>query len=69
MHHKTAIAVAVAVAMLAGAPAWAQSDGGLQTVVVTSQKRKEDIRQVPLSVSVMTGDALAESHKIGRAHV
>ena len=62
MHHKTAIAVAVAVAMLAGAPAWAQSDGGLQTVVVTSQKRKEDIRQVPLSVSVMTGDALAESH-------
>ena len=30
----------------------------LDQVVVTSQKRKEDIRKVPLSVSVMSGDAM-----------
>ena len=44
------------------AQASAQPSGEIQTVVVTSQKRKEDIRQVPLSVSVLSGEALAESH-------
>ncbi|HJV96849.1 MAG TPA: hypothetical protein VJ608_12465, partial [Albitalea sp.] len=34
----------------------------LDQVVVTSQKRKEDVRKVPLSVSVVSGDAMQENH-------
>ncbi len=44
------------------AAAQANTEAATQTVVVTSQKRREDIRQVPLSVSVMSGEALAQSH-------
>jgi outer membrane receptor protein involved in Fe transport len=61
---KTALATAVT-ALLAPAPfAWAQNAGNaeLQTITITSQKRKEDIREVPLSVSVMSGDAMQDGH-------
>ncbi|TMH31017.1 MAG: TonB-dependent receptor [Betaproteobacteria bacterium] len=34
----------------------------LEQVVVTSQKRREDVRKVPLSVSVLSGDTLQENH-------
>ena len=34
----------------------------LEQVVVTSQKRREDVRKVPLSVSVISGDAIQENH-------
>ena len=34
----------------------------LEAVTITAQKRKEDVRKVPLSVSVVTGDALQEGH-------
>jgi iron complex outermembrane receptor protein len=34
----------------------------LETVVVTSQKRREDVQKVPLSVSVLGGDAIKENH-------
>lgn len=56
-------AVAAAVAFLAGSgAAWAQSapQGGVQTITITSQKRKEDIREVPLSVSVIGGDDMKD---------
>ncbi len=56
---------AAALACLASAmpaPALAQAADEIQTVVVTSQKRKEDIRQVPLSISVLSGQALADNH-------
>ena len=55
------IAVSAALASLASPVAWAQSDGATQTVIVTSQKRKEDIRKVPLSVSVLSGEALKDN--------
>ena len=62
------LAVAAAVLLtcaLTGAmpsAAWAQAgDAATQTVIVTSQKRKEDIRQVPLSVSVLSGEALKDN--------
>ena len=58
---QTAVATAVAVFLGCGSAAWAQSNDG-QTVTITSQKRKEDIRKVPLSVSVITGDAMEDSH-------
>jgi outer membrane receptor protein involved in Fe transport len=47
------------------APAGAASAPGtvtLDQVMVTSQKRKEDVRKVPLSISVLSGDALQENH-------
>jgi len=34
----------------------------LDTVVVTSQKRREDVKKVPLSVSVLSGDEVHENH-------
>ena len=69
-------AVLSGLACLAAAPSYAQqaapapSDAAsapakpvmLDQVVVTSQKRKEDVRKVPLSVSVISGDALQENH-------
>jgi outer membrane receptor protein involved in Fe transport len=36
----------------------------LEQVVVTSQKRKEDVRKVPLSVSVLSGDTM-QAHQVG----
>ena len=54
--------IAAALATLAADAAFAQAaSDGTQQVIVTSQKRKEDIRQVPLSVSVMSGDALKDN--------
>lgn len=63
------------VACLAAAPAFGQAAATpadaasapssavmLDQVLVTSQKRKEDVRKVPLSVSVISGDALQENH-------
>jgi len=41
----------------AGAPEAAPA-GGLQQVVVTAQKRKEDVKDVPISISVIGGDDL-----------
>ena len=36
--------------------------GTLEEVVITAQKRKEDVRKVPLSVSVVSGEALQDNH-------
>ena len=36
--------------------------GTLETVTVTSQKRKENVQQVPLSISVISGAQLQENH-------
>jgi iron complex outermembrane recepter protein len=34
----------------------------LEQVTITAQKRKEDVQKVPLSVSVVSGEALADGH-------
>ena len=34
----------------------------LNQVVITAQKRKEDVRKVPLSVSVVSGEAMQDNH-------
>jgi len=52
-------------AQQAPAPAEAASApkaGTLEEVVITAQKRKEDVRKVPLSVSVVSGEALQDNH-------
>lgn len=58
----TAVAVAAALCCVPAAQAQTAADAGLQTVTVTAQKRKEDIRQVPLSVSVVSGENLQDNH-------
>jgi iron complex outermembrane receptor protein len=61
----SAIAWPAAQAQTAAAPAEAASAPKavtLDQVMVTSQKRKEDIRKVPLSISVLSGETLQESH-------
>ena len=51
----TALAQAAAVA---ASPAASTPSGEIAQVVITAQKRKEDIRDVPISVSVMSGEQL-----------
>jgi outer membrane receptor protein involved in Fe transport len=63
----TAVAIAAAAGAHAdtGDPApgdAAGAAGELQEIVVTSQKRREDIKDIPISVSAISGTALAEHH-------
>lgn len=48
--------------MLAGVPAHAQQSGGLEEVVVTSQKRSEDLQKVPMQVQALTSQKLSDLH-------
>ena len=46
----------------------------LNDIIVTAQKREQTLQDVPVAVSVLGADALADAHindiqKIGRAHV
>ena len=57
--------ILLASTMLAGIPAaaLAQPDtGGLETVVVTAQKRSEDLQKVPMNVTAITTESLAQLH-------
>lgn len=62
----SALALAAASATVPG-QAWAQDaaaeeadTGGLNVIVVTAQKRTEDLQDVPVSLQVLGGEALAE---------
>ncbi len=61
----TAGSAVEALAQQAPAPADAASapkTTTLDAVLITAQKRKEDVRKVPLSVSVVSGDAIQDQH-------
>src|SRR3546814_18686604 len=68
----TAISFALAAAVWA-APAAAQDapvgpaveDSGLSDIVVTAQRREESLQDVPVSVSVLSGDTLGASTSTG----
>ena len=53
--------------LLATSAAWAQNadaesdDGGLQEIVVTAQKRAENLQEVPIAVTAVGGEAIAAS--------
>lgn len=55
------LAALAATALLAG-PALAQqaevADNGLEEIVVTAEKREENLQNVPIAVTAMTGDTL-----------
>jgi iron complex outermembrane receptor protein len=51
----------------AATPAWSQDavqseedEGGIQEIIVTAQKRTENVQNVPIAISAFAGDALAE---------
>lgn len=48
--------------MLAGLPAHAQGAGGLEEVVVTAEKRSEDLQKVPMQVQAITAQKLQDLH-------
>jgi iron complex outermembrane recepter protein len=62
---RVALTSSIAFCVLAGTPApvFAQSDNdavGLEEIVVTARKREESLLEVPLAITAVTGDALAE---------
>ncbi len=61
---------AAALGALFPASAWAdqaEAGGGIETVVVTAQKRAEDIRNVPIAITAVSGDTLRD-HDIVNFH-
>lgn len=54
-----------ALAAVLTSPTWAAEP--VDTVVVTASKRKEDVRTVPLAVSVLGGEALEDQHIVDLA--
>jgi outer membrane receptor protein involved in Fe transport len=54
----------LAVATLATAPlgALAQTAGGLEEIVVTAQRREQNLQEVPISVSAFSAQALEKSN-------
>jgi outer membrane receptor protein involved in Fe transport len=47
----------LALALLAG---WAQAQEGLEEIVVTAQQREQTLRDVPISIEVVTGEVILE---------
>jgi outer membrane receptor protein involved in Fe transport len=56
--HRGAALTALALAVGAAAPAFAQEAVTLDDVIVTAQKRSENIQEVPVSVATMGGEKL-----------
>jgi iron complex outermembrane recepter protein len=57
---RRAVAVVLAAAVAAPA-AWGQAGPQLEEIIVTAQKREETLREVPISVSATTGEAMADA--------
>jgi len=57
---RRAVAVVLATAVAAPA-AWGQAGPQLEEIIVTAQKREETLREVPISVSATTGEAMADA--------
>ncbi|MDX2145502.1 MAG: TonB-dependent receptor [Rhodospirillaceae bacterium] len=65
-HHRRALASATSlIALLSGlapaAPAFAQGTNVLEEIVVTSQRREEKLTDVPIAVTVLSGDQIDAS--------
>jgi iron complex outermembrane receptor protein len=59
----TSLSAGVALCALAAAPAFAQEaeadDGGIQEIIVTAQKRAENVQTVPISITAFTAESLS----------
>ncbi len=60
--HTSAATATLAIAFTVATPAFAQDevaeDTGLQEIVVTAQRREENLQDIPISVDVVSGDKL-----------
>jgi iron complex outermembrane receptor protein len=54
--------VADAAAADASADDAADADGGLREIIVTAQKREENLQDTPIAISVMTGEGIENRH-------
>lgn len=64
VHHKGA-SIALGVMTMMATPAWAQDkagapDDGLKEIIVTAERRTENIQNVPIAATALTGDELTE---------
>src|SRR5690606_32019939 len=57
-----AVTLAAGVAAPAGAQAGAHSAGGSSDSIVTATKRAENVRNIPIPISAVTGEQLAKSN-------
>lgn len=62
---KSVFAIFATTALVAPSAAWAQDaaeedQGGLKEIVVTAQKREEGLSRVPISISAVAGETIAE---------
>lgn len=46
-----------------------QQEGGLETIIVTAERRAVDQQEIPLAITAVTGDALTEQHATNIAQV
>ncbi|GAA6153061.1 TonB-dependent receptor [Pseudoteredinibacter isoporae] len=54
------LSVAVAFSAVTATPMWVQASSLLEEVVVTAQKREQNLQDVPISISAFSGDSLKE---------
>ena len=62
---KSVLGMMATTMLVAPTAAWAQDaateeEGGLEEIVVTAQKREEGLSRVPISISAVAGEAIAE---------
>ena len=55
-------AAAGAAAVAEAADAVAEGEGGLTEIIVTAQKREENLQKTPIAISVLTGQGLEDRH-------
>lgn len=58
---RRSLALAISAAVLASTPVTLLADGALEEVVVTAQKRTQNLQDVPVAVTAFTGEMLRES--------
>ncbi|MCB1687520.1 MAG: TonB-dependent receptor [Halioglobus sp.] len=58
---RNSLAIAIGAAVLAGTPTTLLAEGALEEVVVTAQKRSQNLQDVPVAVTAFTGEMIRES--------
>jgi len=59
--HRNTLALALGATVLSGTSSLSLADGVLEEVVVTAQKRTQNLQDVPVAVTAFTGEMLRES--------
>jgi iron complex outermembrane recepter protein len=57
-NHRLAVAITAAISASTAAAYAADTSGGIEEIVVTAQRRSENIQNVPISVQALTGEVL-----------